>query len=100
LGYCYDDEPDCPCEAGPIIDPGPEPPTIIRGEDVTIPRFEDLPTLLRGEDGGPFTTLAIGEEGPSTWVEDGGLTWVENVGLPDAGLPRPVFGRFNPARRP
>lgn len=117
LGYCYDDEPDCPCEDGPrpefpTIIRGEELPTLPTGEEFSAPRFEDLPTLLRGEDG-PITTLAIGEEGgpttfalgeegPLTWVENGGLTAVENVGLPIAELPRPVFGRFNlqPTRRP
>lgn len=105
LGYCYDDEADCPCEDRPIVDPRPDFPTIPGGEVFSAPRFEDLPTVLRGENG-PVTTLAIGEEGipttfapgeegPLTWVEDGGLTAVENVGLPDVGLLRPVFGRFN-----
>ena len=108
LGYCYDDEPKCPCEDGtPIPDPRPEP-TILRGEDFTIPQFEDPPTLWRGEDGpittlaigeeGNPTTLAFGEEGPITWVEGGGLTAVENVGPLDVERPRPVFGRFNRPR--
>lgn len=104
-GYCYDDEADCPCADTPVVGPGGAIPTAIRGENVTLPRLEGLPTLPRGENAGPITTLALGEEGvphtfglgegPLTWVENGPLTTVENVGQPGVELPRPVFGRFD-----
>lgn len=67
LGYCYDDEDDCPCSdqgggTGPVTTfPFGEDgrPTFFRGEDVPLPT-----TLALGEEGPLPTTLALGEEGP------------------------------------
>lgn len=102
LGYCYDDEPGCPCS----LDDEPEiptrplaesAPTFRFGEDApTIPRLENSPTTFRrGEELPPLSTMALGEEGPPiTAIENGPLTAVENG--PEVIGPGP-FGRF---RRP
>lgn len=58
MGYCYDDEPDCPCPR-PIVGVPKNP----RGEILTTFRIgEEIPTtILPGED---ITTFARGEEFP------------------------------------
>ena len=63
LGYCYDDEPNCPCPTRPLWPRRRDrdwwrfPTTLRFGED-----FDPPTTLLRGEEIDPPTTLMIGEE--------------------------------------
>ena len=89
LGYCYDDEPGCPCN---LDDGTVEPFTFLEN----IPKFpqENIPTTLAiGEE--DIKTMVFGEEGPFTWVENGPFTARENANerfrLPAARQP---FGNF------
>ncbi len=78
LGYCYDDEDDCPCKkqtGRPTLPLAETMTTLVRGEE-DPPVFttaalgeESVPTTLAmGEEGNP-TTFAIGEEGnPTTFA--------------------------------
>ena len=98
MGYCYDDESNCPCGGDSESTPpdittlafGEEgQPTLIRGEDIptTLALGEEGPTLFRGEN--QPTSLALGEEGPfpTRFNGEGGPS---NIIAEDQG---PVFER-------
>jgi len=65
LGYCYDDEPDCPCPTRLPVRP-PVGTTRPRAEPITTFALgeEDRPTFRFGEN--MPSTMAFGEEGPMT----------------------------------
>lgn len=92
LGYCYDDDADCPCEErGDIL------PTRPRFEDITIPALEDIASRPALED---LTTFAFGEEGiTDPRIDDPVPTragFEDNDPLPDRPIRRRPgpFGRF------
>ena len=98
LGYCYDDEPDCPCEDQLVRPEFPEdlpvkPPF---GEDPPWPTrpwrgMETFPTTLAIGEEDPPTTAPVWEEGPSNIIIEEGP---RPVPWPGPFPPRDPFGRF------
>lgn len=75
LGYCYDDEPGCPCN----FDDDPFEPVFTLRENVSKFPHENLPITTHPIGEEDIKTMAFGEEGPWTWVENGTFTTRENL---------------------